>query len=83
MACTRTRTRMGITPDSVAEKLATFFKGWLCAVDDQAVGFCIADRENGELWVIAVLHPCDGRGIGGQRKVDDGLRWMELAARSR
>ena len=83
----------------------------------------MADRETGELWVIAVLDPCDDRGIGGQLmsmaeqwlwnsgchrawlttdvdmtlracgfyrhrgwtdwKVDDGLRWMELAARSR
>ena len=43
----------------------------------------MADRETGELWVIAVLDPCYGRGIGGQRKIDDGLRWMELAVRSR
>lgn len=57
--------RLGITPESVVQKLATSFKGWLCAVADQVVAFCIADRTTGELWVIAVLPDFAGRGIDG------------------
>jgi len=71
----RTRTRentytleelhaLGITVDSVTEKLASSFKGWLCADADQVVAFCMADRSTGELWVIAVLPEYEGKGIG-------------------
>jgi GNAT superfamily N-acetyltransferase len=73
----RTRTRentytleqlhgLGITPASVAQKLATSHKGWLAAGDDQVVAFCMADAQAGELWVIAVLPAFEGRGIGGR-----------------
>ena len=57
---------LDITPESVAQKLASSFKGWLCAVADQVVAFCMANRSTGELWVIAVLPQYEGRGIGGQ-----------------
>ena len=71
----RTRTRenrytleqlhdLDITPASVERKLATACKGWLCTVEDQVVGFCMADSAEGELWVIAVLPDYEGRGIG-------------------
>lgn len=71
----RTRTRentytleelqaLGITADSVTEKLASSFKGWLCVDADQVVAFCMADRSTGELWVIAVLPEYEGKGIG-------------------
>lgn len=71
----RTRTRenaytleelqgLGITPETVAQKLATSFNGWLCSDDDRVVGFCMADRSTGELWVIAVLPQYEGKGIG-------------------
>ena len=58
--------RLDITPESVTQKLATTFKGWLCTVADHVVAFCMADRSTGELWVIAVLPEYEGRGIGGQ-----------------
>ena len=71
----RTRTRentytlgqlqaLGITDESVSQKLATTFKGWLCTDGTQTVGFCMADRSTGELWVIAMLPEYEGRGIG-------------------
>lgn len=71
----RTRTRenaytldqlhaLGITPASVAERLATSCKGWLCTRAGSVVGFCMADRSVGELWVVAVLPEHEGRGIG-------------------
>ncbi len=73
----RTRTRentyttdelraLGITADSVREKLAATFKGWLCVEAGETVGFSMADRATGELWVVAVLPEHEGRGIGGR-----------------
>ena len=73
----RTRTReniytleqlrgLGITVESVAQKLATSFKGWLCTHAGQVVAFCIADSSTGELWVIAVLPQYEGKGIGNR-----------------
>jgi ribosomal protein S18 acetylase RimI-like enzyme len=58
--------RLGITAESVAGKLATSFKGWLCIDGDHVVAFCIADRSTGELWVIAVLPQYEGKGIGNK-----------------
>jgi GNAT superfamily N-acetyltransferase len=57
---------MGITADSVREKLCGSYKGWLCETDSQVVGFAIGDRETGELWVIAVLPAYIKRGIGSK-----------------
>lgn len=59
-------TDLGITPESVAEKLAASFKGWLCHDADRVVAFCMADRSTGELWVVAVLPEYEGRGIGNR-----------------
>ncbi len=71
----RTRTRentytleelhaLGITAESVTRRLANTCKGWLCTHAGSAVGFCMADRSMGELWVIAVLPEYEGQGIG-------------------
>ena len=56
--------RLGITEITVVEKLSLSFKGWLCQFDDLVVGFCMADRDTGELWVIAVLPDFTRKGIG-------------------
>jgi ribosomal protein S18 acetylase RimI-like enzyme len=58
--------RLGITAESVTEKLATTCKGWLSTDADQVVAFCIADNSTAELWVIAVLPQYEGRGIGNE-----------------
>jgi len=58
--------RLGITPASVRDRLATTFAGWLCADGDRVVAFAMADRSTGELWVIAVLPDYEGKGIGGE-----------------
>jgi ribosomal protein S18 acetylase RimI-like enzyme len=57
-------TALGITEDTVVGKLAASFKGWAGLFDDSVVGFCIADRGTGELWVIAVLPEFERQGIG-------------------
>ncbi len=55
---------MGITVESVREKLRGSYQGWLCETGGRVVGFAIGDRATGELWVIAVLPEYIGQGIG-------------------
>ncbi|MDX2109357.1 MAG: GNAT family N-acetyltransferase [Verrucomicrobiota bacterium] len=57
-------TALGINEQSVADKLATTYHGWLCESGDEVVGFAMGDAATGELWVIAVLPQFIGRGIG-------------------
>ena len=67
--------QLGITPASVLELLATSHRGWLCEFDARVVGFAIGNRENGEMWVIAVRPEHERRGIGRRllRLVEDWL----------
>lgn len=55
---------LGITPQSVAEKLHTTHCGWIATCGPESVGFAMGNRKTGELWVIAVLPEFEGRGIG-------------------
>ena len=57
-------TAFGITHESVREMIKDSHRGWLCEVDDNAVGFAMGNRTNGEMWVIATLKEFEGRGIG-------------------
>ena len=56
--------RLGITEDGVLKKLSSSYKGWLCENNASVVGFCMADGDTGELWVIAVLPDFERKGIG-------------------
>jgi GNAT superfamily N-acetyltransferase len=67
--------RLGITAESVRQRLASSCSGWLCEQSDTVVGFCMADGDSGELWVIAVLPEFEGRGIGG-RLMALAERWL-------
>jgi GNAT superfamily N-acetyltransferase len=70
--------RLGITEGTVLAMLETTHRGWLCEEDDQLVGFAMGNRENGEVWVIALLPDYEGRGIGAEllTRVEDWL-WSE------
>jgi GNAT superfamily N-acetyltransferase len=73
----------GITPETVAEMLATSHRGWLCEVEGGAVAFSIGDGNTGELWVIAVLPEFEGKGVGSRllESVETwlwSLGWKEL-----
>lgn len=58
-------TQLGITHDSVKEMLLCgSHRGWLCEIDEAVVGFAMGNQSNGEMWVVAVLKECEGRGIG-------------------
>lgn len=56
--------KRGISYHSVKLKLQTTYKGWLCEINKKVVGFVIADKETGEIWVIAVLPEYINKGIG-------------------
>ncbi len=57
---------IGVTAESVAQKLQSTHRGWLCEVDGRLAGFAIGDGSSGELWVIAVAPEFEGRGIGSR-----------------
>ena len=57
-------TELGITHHSVCEMLQESHRGWLCEVESRVVGFAMGNKQNGEMWVIAVLQEFEGCGIG-------------------
>jgi ribosomal protein S18 acetylase RimI-like enzyme len=57
---------LGITPSSVLEMLREGTRGWLCEEDGEVVGFSMGNGPTGEMWVIAVLPDCEGKGIGAR-----------------
>jgi GNAT superfamily N-acetyltransferase len=58
----------GITPASLAKAMGGHVRGWLCEdrgeEGEQAVGFAMGDRANGEVQVVALRPGYEGRGIG-------------------
>jgi ribosomal protein S18 acetylase RimI-like enzyme len=63
---------LGITEESVLEKINSTYKGWLCEVDGKIVGFAMGDKITCEMWVIAIRPEYINRGIGSEL-----LRLME------
>jgi GNAT superfamily N-acetyltransferase len=59
-------TALGITEETVKEKMRGSYKGWLCEDGSRVVGFAMGDKSSGELWVIAVLPEYVGKGIGSK-----------------
>jgi ribosomal protein S18 acetylase RimI-like enzyme len=57
-------TSLGITHDSVREMMKQSHRGWLCEIDLNVVGFAMGNKQNGEMWAIAVLREHEGKGIG-------------------
>ena len=55
---------LGISHDSVLARLRSDHAGWIVLLDGKPVGFAMANRSNGELWVVAVRPECEGRGLG-------------------
>jgi GNAT superfamily N-acetyltransferase len=66
---------LGITYETVKAKLNSSYRGWLCEIACETVGFAIGDRKTGELWVIAVHPEHLKKGIGGHllKMVEDWL----------
>lgn len=41
-------------------------RGWVCEVDEQVVGFCIADKVNHRIWALFIEPDYESMGIGKQ-----------------
>lgn len=57
---------LGITVETIREKLNTTYTGWLCEHDNKIIGFAIGDKKTGEIWVIAVFPEYINQGIGSK-----------------
>ena len=55
---------LGITPDSVAEMLQTDCQAWIAEIDDQPIGFTIANKTEKTILGMFVLPSFEGRGAG-------------------
>lgn len=68
-------TSCGITHESVGEMMESTHRGWLCEIDSRVVGSAMGNKENREMWVIAILKECERQGIGKRllRLVEDWL----------
>ncbi len=55
-----------VTDDDCVEFLTVRGKGWVCEIDNQIVGFAIADLKDNNIWAL-FLHPAfEKKGIGRQ-----------------
>lgn len=55
---------LGITPASVAEMLQTDCCAWLAEIDNQPIGFSIANKTDKTIFGVFVLPDYEGRGAG-------------------
>jgi GNAT superfamily N-acetyltransferase len=53
-----------ITREMYQTYLCETGKGWLCEVNDEVVGFCIASRSDASIWALFVKPTDEKRGIG-------------------
>lgn len=53
-----------VTPEMYADYLSASGKGWLCEIDGEAVGFCIAALRDASIWALFVRPGYEGRGVG-------------------
>ena len=75
--------KLGINEETLSTMMDSSHRGWLCEVDNRVVGFAMGNRENGEMWVIAVLPDYEGKGIGTEllKRVENWLwaqGWKEI-----
>ncbi|MGK2861934.1 MAG: N-acetyltransferase family protein [Chitinophagaceae bacterium] len=49
-------------------------KGWVCEINDQVIGFAIADLQKKNIWALFILPQYEGKGIG-KKLHDDMMNW--------
>ncbi len=55
---------LGITPESVAQMLETDCRAWIAEIDEQPIGFSIANATEKTIFGLFVLPAFEGRGAG-------------------
>src|SRR4051794_14051233 len=64
-----------ITREMYETHLCDIGQGWLCEVDDEVVGFCVASLKDASIWALFVKPAHEGRGIG-QRLLHLAVTWL-------
>src|SRR5690606_32084345 len=67
--------RLGVTPETVAEMLATTSRAWLAEEEGRAVAFSIADASQGIVFAMFVRPGFEGRGAG-QALMREAEGWL-------
>lgn len=63
-----------VTNSDCEKYLTVRGKGWVCEIEQQIVGFAIADLEDNNIWALFILPAHEGRGIGRQLH-DTMMNW--------
>lgn len=53
-----------VTREMCVDYLGESGKGWLCEIEGEVVGFCIASMKDASIWALFVKPSHEGRGIG-------------------
>ena len=53
-----------VTDDDCKEFITRRGKGWVCEIDNEIVGFAIADLKEDNIWALFVAPAYEGKGIG-------------------
>lgn len=56
--------KLGYTPDSIRKDLLSRHIGWIVAIDDSDIGFCLFDKLESKIIGLFILPEFQGRGIG-------------------
>ena len=66
---------LGITPDSVSKMLQTDCCAWLAEIDDQVIGFSIANKTEKTIFGAFVRPSFEGRGVG-RKLMEAAESWL-------
>lgn len=63
-----------VTDKDCEEYMFVRGKGWVCEIDNEIVGFAIADLKENNIWALFIKPPFENKGIGRQLH-DTMLNW--------
>ena len=66
---------LGITPDSVFKMLQIDCRAWLAEIDNQAIGFAIANKTEKTIFGVFVRPSFEGRGVG-RKLMEEAESWL-------
>lgn len=71
-----------VTREMCVAYLSELGKGWVCEIEGEVVGFCVASVKDASIWALFVKPSYEGRGIG-KRLLRLATDWLfEMSAES-